>query len=122
MNYFSTFLLKNEENKDSHITYIDVVFRNEGSSESLVPKIVGLEELLTISSFELLFDRYSNIPNLTKSIDVILIRYNDNTESSSISTKGESRHSSSINDESWESLVDTTLSIIKMLLLGRIPV
>jgi len=44
------------------------------------------------------------------------IRYNDYTGSSSISTKGESRLSSSINDESGESLVDTTLSILKMLL------
>jgi len=51
---------------------------------------------------------------------VILIRHNDNTGSSSISTKGETRLSSSINDESDESLVDTTLSILKMLLLGFI--
>ena len=41
-------------------------------------------------------------------------------ESSSISSKGESCSSSSINDESGESLVDTTLSILKMLLLGFI--
>jgi len=34
--------------------------------------------------------------------------------------KGESHLSSSINDESGESLVDTTLSILKMLLLGFI--
>ena len=60
------------------------------------------------------------IPNLTKSVDVVLIRHNDNTGSSSISTKGESHPSGSINDESGESLVDTTLSILKMLLLkGR---
>jgi len=57
---------------------------------------------------------------LTKSVDVVLIRYNDNTGLSSISTKGESRLSSSINDESRESLVDTTLSILKMLHLGFI--
>jgi len=43
-----------------------------------------------------------------------------NTGSSSISTKGESRLSSLINDESGESIVDTTLSILKMLLLGFI--
>ncbi|KAG4089934.1 hypothetical protein H8356DRAFT_1366429 [Neocallimastix lanati (nom. inval.)] len=71
-------------------------------------------------SFKLLFDRYSKLPNLTKSVDVVLIRHNDNTGSSSISTKGESRPSSSINDESGESLVVTTLSILKMLLLGFI--
>jgi len=65
------------------------------------------------SSFELLFDRYCKIPNLSKSVDVVLIRHNDNTGSSSISTKDESRPSSSINDESGESLVDTTLSILK---------
>ncbi|KAG4099020.1 hypothetical protein H8356DRAFT_1327161 [Neocallimastix lanati (nom. inval.)] len=44
----------------------------------------------------------------------------DNTGSASISTKDESRPSSSINDESGESLVDTTLSILKMLLLSFI--
>ena len=83
----------------------------------LLPKIVGLAEFLTSaipivsSSFELLFDRYSKLPNLTKSVDVVLIRHNDNTGSSSISTKGESRLKSSINDKSRESLVDTTLSL-----------
>ena len=96
----------------------------KGSSESPVPKIVGLAEFLTSaipiisSSFELLFDRYCKISNLTKSVDVVLIRHNDNTGSSSISTEGESRLNSSINDESGESLVDTTLSILKMLLLS----
>jgi len=98
----------------------------KGSSESPVPKIVGLVEFLTSaipiisSSFELLFDRYCKIPNLSKSVDVVLIRHNDNTGSSSISTKGESRLSNSINDESGKSLVDTTLSILKMLFLGFI--
>jgi len=43
------------------------------------------------SLFELLFDRYCNIPNLTKKVDVELIRHNNNTGLSSISTKGESR-------------------------------
>ncbi|KAG4107909.1 hypothetical protein H8356DRAFT_1619277, partial [Neocallimastix lanati (nom. inval.)] len=96
------------------------------SSESPVPKIVGLAEFLTSaipiisSSFELLFDRYCKIPNLSKNVDVVLIRHNDNTGSSSISTKDESCPGSSINDESGESLVDTTLSILKMLLLGFI--
>ena len=91
----------------------------KGSSKSPVPKIVGLAEFLTSpipiisSSFELLFDRYSKIPNFTKSVDVVLIRHNDNTGSSSISTKGESRLSSSINDESGESLVDTTFPLEK---------
>ncbi|KAG4099294.1 hypothetical protein H8356DRAFT_1343995 [Neocallimastix lanati (nom. inval.)] len=72
----------------------------KGSSESPVPKIVGLADFLTSaipiisSSFELLFDRYSKIPNLTKSVDVIMRRHNDNTGSSSISAKGESRLSS----------------------------
>jgi len=98
----------------------------KGSSESPVPKIVGLVEFLTraipiISSlFELLFDKYSKLPNLTNSENVVLIKHNDNTGSSSIFTKGESHPSRSINDESGESLVDTTLSILKMLLLGFI--
>jgi hypothetical protein len=98
----------------------------KGSSESPVPKIVGLAEFLTnaipiiSSSFELLFDRYCKISNLTKSVDVVLIRHNENTGLSSITTKGDSRPSSSINDESGESLVDTTLSILRMLLLNFI--
>ena len=78
------------------------------------------ENRVNISNFlnnELLFDRYCKIPNLTKSV---LIRYNDNTGQSSVSTKGEPHLSSSINDESGKSLVDTTLSILKMLLLGFI--
>jgi hypothetical protein len=78
----------------------------KGSSESPVPKIVGLAEFLTSaipiisSSFELLFDRYSKISNLTESVDVVLIRHTDNPGSSSISPKGKSRLSSLINDES----------------------
>ena len=52
----------------------------KGTSESPVLKIVGLVEFLTSvipiisSSFELLFDRYSKISNLTKSVDIVLIR------------------------------------------------
>jgi len=72
------------------------------------------------SWFELLFDRYCKIPKLSKSVDVVLISHKDNTVSSTISSKGESRPSSSINEESGESLVDTALSILKMLLLGFI--
>ena len=89
-------------------------------------QIVGLAEFLTnaipiiSSSFELLFDRYCKISNLTKSVGIILIRHNDNTGSSFISTKVESRFSSSINDEYGESLLDTTLFILKMLLPGFI--
>jgi len=95
----------------------------KSSSESPVPKIVGLAEFLTntipiiSSSFELLFDRYCKISNSTKSVDVVLIRHNNDTGSSSISTNDESRRSSTISDESGESLVVTTLSILKMLLL-----
>ena len=63
---------------------------------------------------------YTYLGNISKSVDVVLIRHNDNTGSSSISTKGEFRPSSSLNDEFGESLVDTTLSILKMLLLGFI--
>ena len=44
----------------------------KGSSESPVPKIVGLAEFLTSavsimsSSFKLLFDRYSKLPNFNQ--------------------------------------------------------
>jgi len=47
----------------------------KGSSASPVPKIVGLAEFLTSAIpilnilFELLFDRYSKLPNLTNSVD-----------------------------------------------------
>jgi len=76
----------------------------------------------SISDFEEYINHYIYLLFLggTKSVDVVLIRHNDNTGSSSISTKGESRPNSSINDKSGESLVDTTLSILKMLLLGYI--
>jgi len=53
----------------------------KSSSESPVPKIVGLAEFLTIaipiinSSFELLFDRYSKISNLTIKWYVILTNF-----------------------------------------------
>ena len=86
-----------------------LLYNFKDSSESPVPKIVGLAEFLTSvipmisSSFELLFDRYCKIPNLTKSVDVVLIKHNDNTGSSSTSTKGEPHLGSSINDESGKS-------------------
>jgi len=122
--YFIKYLINKDETsllpfKKKKLCFIDsgeqrqlneLLFK--GSSESPVPKIVGLAEFLTraipiiSSSFELLFDRYCKIPNLSKSVDVILIRHNDNTGSSSISTKDESCPSSSINDESGESLVE----------------
>ncbi|KAG4087261.1 hypothetical protein H8356DRAFT_1433781 [Neocallimastix lanati (nom. inval.)] len=115
--------LKNQVQKpDCSNKLYNINNNNNGnsSSESPVPKIVGLAEFLTnaipiiSSSFELLFDRYCKISNLTKSVDVVLIRHNENTGFSSITTKGDSRPSSSINDESGESLVDTTLSILRI--------
>jgi len=55
----------------------------KGSSESPVPKkLWNLAEFLTraipiiSSSFELSFDRYFKLPNLTKSVDFLLIRHN----------------------------------------------
>ncbi|KAG4099448.1 hypothetical protein H8356DRAFT_1344324 [Neocallimastix lanati (nom. inval.)] len=70
----------------------------QSSSESPVPKIMGLAEFLSRA-----------IPIISSlSVDVVLIRHNVTTGSSYISTKGESRLSSSINDESGESLVDNT--------------
>ena len=54
---------------------------------SAKPTIFGTgdsDEHLKSSSFELLFDRYSKLPNLTKNVDVVLIRHNDNTGLSSI--------------------------------------
>jgi len=88
---------------------------------------VGLAEYLTktvpvICSFlELLFDRYKSTPIITKSVDVESIRHNNNISNRDvISTTGPSESSSfTRNDEDCprESLVDTTLSLIQMLLL-----
>jgi len=92
----------------------------------LFQKIVGLAEFLTSaipiisSSFELLFDRHSKIPNLTKRVDVILIRHNNNTGSSSISTKGESFLSSSLDDESREFSGHHTISFKDVTSIGFI--
>jgi len=111
--YFLPLKKKKKKKKKKQRQLNELLFK--GSSESPVPKIVGFAEFLTSaipiisSSFELLFDRYCKIPNLSKSVDVVLIRHKDNTGSASISTKDESRPSSSINDESGESLVDTTI-------------
>jgi len=48
----------------------------------------------------------AKIPNLTKSVNVVLIRLNDTIGSSFISMKGISCLNSSVNDVSGESLVD----------------
>ncbi|ORX83303.1 hypothetical protein BCR32DRAFT_278189 [Anaeromyces robustus] len=99
----------------------------KSSKELLVPYFVGLTVFLTktvpvICSFlELLFDRYKSTPIITKSVDVESIRYNNNISNRDIiSTTGPSESSSFTRiDEDYprESLVDTTLSLIQMLLL-----
>jgi len=106
----------------------------EGVSESSVPYIVGFAEFLTntipiiSSSFELLFDKYCKIPITTRSVDVVPIGHRHNIINSNINSVTPNTGSSNLqsislstdisnNDELRESLVDTTLSILKMLLL-----
>ena len=106
------------------------------SSESTVPYLVGLAEFLSktipiiSSSFELLFDKYRLIQ--TRSVDVVLIGHRNNVTYSSINNNVLNTRSpnsiisstdntgDSIVDDLRESLVDTTLSILKMLLLSFI--
>ena len=104
----------------------------KSSAESSVPYLVGLADFLTksipviSSSFKLLFDKYCKIT--TRSVDVVPIRHRSNVINSNINNNildtGPSNsltHSSISNeDRLGESLVDTTLSILKMLLLSFI--
>ncbi len=104
----------------------------KSSAESSVPYLVGLADFLTksipviSSSFKLLFDKYCKIT--TRSVDVVPIRHRSNVINSNINNNildtGPSNsltHSSLSNeDRLGESLVDTTLSILKMLLLSFI--
>ncbi len=81
-----------------------------GSSGSSVPYILSLAQFLTesmpiiSSSMELLFDRFSKTPNVTRSVDVVPIRHRNNH----IPYTGSNSAVNSL--DSWESLVDTTLS------------
>ncbi len=106
------------------------------SSESTVPYLVGLAEFLSktipiiSSSFELLFDKYRLIQ--TRSVDVVPIGHRNNVTYSSINNNVLNTRSpnsiisstdntgDSIVDDLRESLVDTTLSILQMLLLSFI--
>ena len=93
--------------------------RLNGSSESTIPYIVGFAEFLTksipliSSSMELLFERFSKTPIVIKSVDVVPIRQRNN----SIPYTGSNIEHIDIN--SWESLVDTTLSSMMLLLYFR---
>ena len=101
----------------------------EGESEFSVPYVVGLAKFFTktipiiSSSFELLFDKYCKIPITTRSVDVVPIGHRHNTNriipntgSSNLPSISPATENGNI-DELRESLVDTTLSILKMLLL-----
>ena len=87
-----------------------------GSSGSSVPYILGLAQFLTksipiiSSSMELLFDRFSKTSIVTESVDVVPIRHRN----SHIPYTGSIAVENSI--DSWESLVDTTLSFMMLLL------
>jgi len=86
------------------------------SSGSSVPYMLGLAEFLTkfmpiiSSSMELLFDKFSKISIVIKSVDVVPIRYKNNH----IKYTGSNAVENSL--DSWESLVDTTLSLMLLLL------
>ena len=103
----------------------------KSSKELPVPYLARLADFLTktvpvICSFlELLFDRYKPKPKptpfKTKSVDVEPIRHNNNIPNQDIIVyTGPSESTSSLrndNDDPRESLVDTTLSFLQMLLL-----
>ena len=71
--------------------------------------MLGLAEFLTklmpiiSSSMELLFDRFSKTPIVTESVDVVLIRHRNS-------------HTMDNGLDSWESLVATTLSLLRLIL------
>jgi len=86
------------------------------SSGSSVPYILGLAESLTksmpiiSSSMELLFERFSKTSIVTESVEVVPIRHRNNH----IPYTGSNAVENSL--DSWESLVNTTLSLMLLLL------
>ena len=82
--------------------------------------MLGLAEFLTksipiiSSSMELLFERFSKTPIVIKSVDVVPIRHRNNI----IPYTGSNTMDNSL--DSWESLVDTTLSLMMLLLYFKL--
>jgi len=91
------------------------------SSGSHVPYKEGLAAFLTkitpliSSSMELLFNRFSKTPTVIKSADVVPIGQRNFSTIPYTGSNVSSSTNESIND-SWESLVDTTLSYLMLLL------
>ena len=91
------------------------------SSGSHVPYMEGLAAFLTkitpiiSSSMKLLFDRFSKTPTVIKSADVVPIWQRNFSTIPYTGSNASSSTNESIND-SWESLVDTTLSYLMLLL------
>jgi len=91
------------------------------SSGSHIPYMEGLEAFLTkitpiiSSSMKLLFDRFSKTPTAIKSADVVPIWQRNFSTISYTGSNASSSTNESIND-SWESLVDTTLLYLMLLL------
>ena len=124
-NYIFTFLLGGTSAFDElQIDMAEQRHLNEqlySSSGSHVPYMEGLAVFLTktipiiSSSMKLLFDRFSKTPNVIKSADVVPIGHRNSlsipyTESSASNSSNEN------SNDSWESLVDTTLSYLMLLL------
>ena len=88
---------------------------------SHVPYKEGLAAFLTkiipiiSSSMKLLFDRFNKTPTVIKSADVVLIWQRNFSTIPYTGSNASSSTNESIND-SWESLVDTTLSYLMLLL------
>ncbi|OUM69601.1 hypothetical protein PIROE2DRAFT_2469, partial [Piromyces sp. E2] len=86
--------------------------------------ILSEEFPIISSSFELLFDKYCKIPITIRNVDVLPVKHkfnniNKNINNTIPNTGSFNLLSSTVNsnkDELRESLVDTTLSILKMLL------
>ena len=91
------------------------------SSGSYAPCVEGLATFLTkinpiISSFmKLLFGRFSKIPTVIKSTDIVPIWQRNFSTIPYTGSNTSSSTNQSIND-SWESLVDTILSYLMLLL------
>ncbi|ORX82586.1 hypothetical protein BCR32DRAFT_278735 [Anaeromyces robustus] len=107
---------------DLFITFADKIKRHS-LYNNYTSILRGLTKTVPViySFLELLFDRYKSTLIITKSVDVELIRHNNNISNRDIiSTIGPLESSSfTRNDEDYprESLVDTTLSLIQMLII-----
>ena len=82
--------------------------------EGLAAFLIKITPIIS-SSMKLLFDRFSKTPTIIKSADVVPIWQRNFSTIPYIGSNASSSTNESIND-SWESLMDTTLSYLMLLL------